>query len=417
MRVSPCAKAETAASIGYSSIIDGARSAGTRTPFKAGGADANIGDRLAALLTLVQKRDVAAHLLKCRVEPGARRIDQYAFDRDVGARNDERRGCEERRRGRVARNQDIAPGEFASPLTVMWVAPSLLFGSDSSAEVAQHALGMIARRLALDHRRFARRMQPGDQHRAFDLRRRHRQSVDDRHEIAGAAQRQRQRLLAGLKDLQPHLHQWRQHAPHRPPRQRRIARHLNRDRMAGDDAHHQPRAGAGIAEIERALRLAKTARSAAFDLPDVPDLCRRQLPARTTARAVLMTSSASSRPRMRVVPVASAPKISARCEIDLSPGTRSRPRSGGARIADIGFAFEAFKKSQSRAAPRAESPVRQGQSSAIQALAARLCQRHRAVQRQGGLDAGGEGTLFDFDRQHCLWQTGSLILRIIRGSI
>ena len=101
-------------------------------------------------------------------------------------------------------------------------------------------------------------------------------------------------------------------------------------------------------------------------------------PSATTARAVLMTSSASSRPRMRVVPVASAPKISARCEIDLSPGTRRRPRSGGARIADIGFAFEAFKKSQSRAAPRAESPVRHGQSSAIQALAARLCQRHRA---------------------------------------
>jgi hypothetical protein len=46
---------------------------------------------------------------------------------------------------------------------------------------------------------------------------------------------------------------------------------------------------------------------------------------------------------MRVVPVASAPKMSARCEIDLSPGTRRRPRSGAARSADKGFVLEVFK--------------------------------------------------------------------------
>ena len=106
MRVSPWAKAETAASIGYSSIIDGARSAGTRTPFKRGSAHADIGDRLAAFLTLVQKCNVAAHLLKCRVEAGARRIDEDTFDRDVGAGNDQRGSCQERRRGRVARNHE-----------------------------------------------------------------------------------------------------------------------------------------------------------------------------------------------------------------------------------------------------------------------------------------------------------------------
>ena len=44
--------------------------------------------------------------------------------------------------------------------------------------------------------------------------------------------------------------------------------------------------------------------------------------------AVLSTSSPSSRPEIRVWPTASAPRISARCEIDLSPGTRTLPLSG-----------------------------------------------------------------------------------------
>jgi hypothetical protein len=45
------------------------------------------------------------------------------------------------------------------------------------------------------------------------------------------------------------------------------------------------------------------------------------------ARAVLSTSSASSRPDTTVSPMAAAPSMRARWEIDLSPGTAMRPLS------------------------------------------------------------------------------------------
>ena len=54
------------------------------------------------------------------------------------------------------------------------------------------------------------------------------------------------------------------------------------------------------------------------------------------AAAVRMTSSPSSRPVTRVSPEARPPSMTERCEIDLSPGKRARPMSGGERRAVAG---------------------------------------------------------------------------------
>src|SRR5690606_1281691 len=48
-------------------------------------------------------------------------------------------------------------------------------------------------------------------------------------------------------------------------------------------------------------------------------------------------SSPSSRPSMVVSPTASAPNIRARCEMDLSPGSRTEPESAEPGLAVIGF--------------------------------------------------------------------------------
>jgi hypothetical protein len=64
-------------------------------------------------------------------------------------------------------------------------------------------------------------------------------------------------------------------------------------------------------------------------------------PSARAAAAVRITSSPSSRPVTRVVPTVSRPKIIARCEIDLSPGGRRRPRSGVPLVAVNGLVSDA----------------------------------------------------------------------------
>ena len=88
------------------------------------------------------------------------------------------------------------------------------------------------------------------------------------------------------------------------------------------------------------LPKSRAAAGAAKPPTPTPSTCHFSSPQRSTrapsariARAVLITSSPSRSPEITVRPTASAPMISARCEIDLSPGARRRPFSGPDRRA------------------------------------------------------------------------------------
>ena len=93
-------------------------------------------------------------------------------------------------------------------------------------------------------------------------------------------------------------------------------------------AHHQAHAGAGVAEVEVAVGLGEAADAAAQHLPRVAPTLRTGRPcAPTRLGGVEHVLALEQAARCAVRPVASAPSISARWEIDLSPGTRTRPDS------------------------------------------------------------------------------------------
>ena len=327
MRVSPSAKAARHASIGYSSIIDGARSGGTRMPLQRARPDAKIADQLAALVTAVQHLDVGAHVEQGLDEAVAGRVEQHILDHESEP-------------GEISAAPIMKAAELGSPGTAIGAPsklgvaahrdgagarPSILDGK-LRAEKTEHALGMVARRQRLDHGGAARRMQAGEQHRGFDLRRGHGKVVDDGQQVAVPRTTSGSVAWSSSASVsKSHRGERRQHAAHRPSPERCIAGKFDLHVVAGDDAEHQPAAGAGIAEIEGCGR-----REAGLPplgpSPRPPPLDRStSAPSAVTAFAVAATSSASSRPVMRVTPVARAPRINARWEIDLSPGTLIRP--------------------------------------------------------------------------------------------
>ena len=132
----------------------------------------------------------------------------------------------------------------------------------------QHFLGMVARGLKLDHHRAARRIEAGEQHGRFDLRRGDGGRVFDGQRLAGSLQQDREATALLLLQHAGALEQQRvEDAPHRPLAQRGVAVETRGDGMAADDAHHQPRSRAGVAEVERLAGAEQRAQSRAEDAP------------------------------------------------------------------------------------------------------------------------------------------------------
>ena len=149
-----------------------------------------------------------------------------------------------------------------------------------------------------------------------------------------AAHAQRREDVAGTGgvdapvDGRAHAAQRLGHAPHRPPRQRGVADQLGLERAA---RRAGPSAGGSSCPScrSRAPRPppVRPAKPTPWTRASSP-ASAISTPSARSAAAVDRLSPPRPRPRASTAPSASAPNSSARCEIDLSPGTRQLPRSG-----------------------------------------------------------------------------------------
>src|SRR5215469_15642699 len=112
-------------------------------------------------------------------------------------------------------------------------------------EMPEHPLGVVPGRLRLDHRRLSRRVQPGEQHRGFDLRRGYWQVIFDRDGVYGAADREWQASAFTRHKARSETAQRLDDAAHRPPPQRSVAGDESSDRVRAKNAEQEARAGPG----------------------------------------------------------------------------------------------------------------------------------------------------------------------------
>ena len=193
------------ARMGYSSIIEGARSAGTSTPFSTPPLTCRSATGSPPSSRSFSKAMSAPMSRKRLVEPGAQGIDPDILDRDVAARPD--RGGNDGEGGRrgIARHDDVAaqklgPADHGDALAAAFRGRHAHLG----AEMAQQALGVIARGLGLDHGGLARGVEAGQQDGALHLRRGHRQAVLDGQHLVGADDGERQAAARAALEARAH---------------------------------------------------------------------------------------------------------------------------------------------------------------------------------------------------------------------
>ena len=271
MRVTPSANDAATARIGYSSIMDGARSGGTSTPLSA-----DVRTRRSAISSppsRFSRSSMLAPISRNVVEQtGTQRIGHDGIENQFGARHDQRGDQGKCCRRRIGGNHDSCRLELGLALqddTAAVVAVG--FARNLCAKMFQQSLGVIARRLSFDHRSLSRRRKSRQQHRRLQLRRCHRWLVDDRNRIGCAFQRKRKPPSFGnMDDTCTHLLQRVEHALHRPAAQGFIAVKGCRDRQRRP--RHQSQAGTPVPELPKSSALAGCAKPADSDPVDAPGL-------------------------------------------------------------------------------------------------------------------------------------------------
>ena len=197
---------------------------------------------------------------------------------------------------------------------------------DANAERLEQPLGVVARRVRLDHgRRPILREQPGDQHRRLHLRARNGQLVADR--MQGRPGDADRRVPVSRLDLGPHEAEGRGDTLVRARGERFVADELEGARLAGEEpageAHAVPAFPQSIGSCgARALRrpTPRTRTSSAATSTTSPPIA---------LATVIADSVSAARPKPVILlsPSASAPSRTARWEIPFTPGTAKTPFS------------------------------------------------------------------------------------------
>ncbi len=203
-------------------------------------------------------------------EARAQPVEADASNLQTRAGNDQACDQRKRRRGKVARHADLPAAQLrlaGEGDAAAAVRPIL--NPQVRAKVGKHPLAVVARRLRLDHRGLARRVEGGQQNGRFDLSRGDGKGVDDGQGIGGTADGQGKAASRAADKRGADLLQGIHDPPHGPGLQRRIAAEERDKGMGGHQPHQQPRSGAGIPHVENAIGFAEAADAPAKDAPAV----------------------------------------------------------------------------------------------------------------------------------------------------
>jgi len=126
---------------------------------------------------------------------------------------------------------------------------------------------MVARGQLFDYGRRARRIERGEQDGRFHLGGVHGQGIADGQHLRRTVDDERQPAAAARVDMRPHALQRLDHALHRAVAQAGVASEEGEEGVGGEQPHHQPRAGAGIAHVEHVGSLVQAAQSHSLHMP------------------------------------------------------------------------------------------------------------------------------------------------------
>ena len=236
--------------------------------------------------------EAGAHEFSEIIEAGAGRVGHDAFDENIPIRRNETSGNEEGGRGGVARDCGFNAREF---LAAKQRDGAGLTGAARDAyfraEAAQHAFGMVAGGFCLFDDRCAVGIEAGQHDGGLDLGGGLRRGIGDGLKRGRTGQAEGEAAVRFGCVGEAHLAQGRQDAVHRAGAEAGITAKFCGEGVPGHQAHHQARAGAGIAEIERGGGGGEAASACARDLPltsaRARDRCAEGLHRRARAQDVI----------------------------------------------------------------------------------------------------------------------------------